>query len=155
MSVPTNPPNPADLSPLERLQAITDRVEGGDASVLPEPRQEPDAHHPDVWPRHGGLDLPAQAAWLNLLAGPNLLLRESVERKLEEMRAELTGDDPTPLRQLLVERVLACWLQTAYVDAVSAGVKEATPAQRAAALRIQKGCHRRHLQTIQALATMR
>jgi hypothetical protein len=44
----------------------------------------------------------SQAAWLQLIAGPNLLLRESVERKAEQLRAELAGPEPSPLEGVLV-----------------------------------------------------
>ena len=45
------------------------------------------------------------------------------------MKDELCGDAASPLDRLLVERVTASWLQTAYFDALvaqAAGANEAT-----------------------------
>jgi hypothetical protein len=41
----------------------------------------------------------------------DLLAQEAIPRVLEQMRSELEGEDPTPLERLLVERVVATWLQ--------------------------------------------
>ena len=42
--------------------------------------------------------------------------REALPSKLELLRDELTGKNPTPIERLLVERVLACWLQVQVAD---------------------------------------
>ena len=80
----------AETEILERLQALVKRAEQGDESALPELRAALDTN-PWIWERYGDLARQSQAAWLQLIAGPNLLLRESVERKAEQLRAELAG----------------------------------------------------------------
>jgi hypothetical protein len=143
-----------DSSVLERLQRLLRRAEQGDESSLPELRA---ALAVNEWAikDYGDLGRQAQEAWLQLIAGPNLLLRESVARKAEELRRELAGPDPTPLERLLVDRVVASWIQTYYADAVYAQLKAATPAQHTAALRRQSGAQQRYLQAIKTLATTR
>src|SRR6516164_1103310 len=113
---------------LERLQRLVERAEKGDASVLGELRVALDAN-PWVWERYGDLAQQSQAAWLRLVAGRNLLLLESARRKAEQLRAELAGPAPSPLERLLVERVVACWLQVHYADAAYAQLKGTNPAQ--------------------------
>jgi hypothetical protein len=54
-------------------------------------------------------------------AGTNGVIRESVNRKLEELRAELAGESPTPLERLLVERVVATWLHLHHLEMAYAG----------------------------------
>jgi hypothetical protein len=139
---------------LERLQALVKRAEQGDESALPELRAALDAN-PWIWQRYGDLARQSQAAWLQLIAGPNLLLHESVERKAEQLRAELAGPEPSPLERLLVERVIACWLQTQYADAAYAQQQNPSPAQHTAALKRQAGSHQRYLYAIKTLATVR
>jgi hypothetical protein len=56
---------------------------------------------------------------------------------------------------LLVERVVACWLQVHYSDAAYAQMKGGGPAQHAAALRRQDSAQRRYLQAVKVLATVR
>ena len=139
---------------LERLQSLVKRAEQGDESALPELRAALDAN-PWIWQRYGDLAQQSQAAWLQLIAGPNLLLRESVERKAEQLRAELAGPGPSALEKLLVERVIACWLQVQYADAAYAQQTSPSPGQHTAALKRQAGSHQRYLHSIKTLATVR
>jgi hypothetical protein len=95
-------------------------------------------------------------AWLELVAGPNLLLREALERKLAELKADLAGPAPSKLEELLVARVVAGWLQVHYADATYAQLKgNATPAQHSAMQKRQTAAQHRYLQAIKALATVR
>jgi hypothetical protein len=139
---------------LERLRKLVQRAEGGDEAALPELRVALDAN-PWCWERYGDIGRQAQAAWLGLLGGKNLMLKESVGRRAEQLRAELAGPEPSPLERLLVERVVSCWLQTSYADAAYAQLKGATPAQHAAALRRQNSAQQRYLQAVRALVTTR
>ncbi len=144
------------LLPVDRLRRLVERAQAGDQGVLPELRQALDAE-PAVWRQYGDLAAQAQAAWLRLLAGPDLLLQESVERKLAELRAELAGPEPSRVEQLLVERVAACWLQTMYADALYAQAKgpEATPAVLRELMKRQESSQRRYLAAIRQLALVR
>jgi hypothetical protein len=144
----------AETEILERLQALVRRAEQGDESALPTLRAALDAN-PWIWERYGDLAQQSQAAWLQLIAGPNLLLREAVERKAEQLRAELAGPEPSPLERLLVERVVACWLQVQYADAAYAQLQGPNPAQHSAALKRQAGAQQRYLYAIKTLATVR
>jgi hypothetical protein len=148
----TTPPKQDEI--LERLQQLVRRAEGGDETALPELRVALDAN-PWCWQRYGDLAQESMAAWLQLIAGPNLMLHESTRRKAEQLRAELAGPQPAPLERLLVERTVSCWLQTHYADAAYAQLKGATPAQHTAALRRQNSAQQRYLQAVKALATVR
>ena len=139
---------------LERLRRLVERAEQGDASVLGELRAALDVNA-WAWQDYGDLGRQSQAAWLQLIAGSNLMLHESTQRKAEQLRAELAGPSPAPLERLLVERVVACWLQTHYADASYAQLKGTTPAQHTAALRRQNSAQQRYLQAAKALATVR
>jgi hypothetical protein len=138
---------------LERLRLLLRRAEQGDEAALPALGLALDAH-PEIWQRYGDLGRQAEAAWVQLVCGPNLLLRESLSRKLEELRAELAGPSPSPLERLLVARVLACWLQVHYADTAYAQLKAASPAQHSAALKRQNSAQQRYVQTVRALATV-
>jgi hypothetical protein len=147
------PPNP-DPEALARLQNLVQRAQQGDESALAELQQILDAH-PEIWQRSGDLAAQAQAAWLRLISGPDLLLRESVQRKLEEIKTELAGTDPSPLEKLLVERVAATWLQGHYFDAVYAAVKVNSSDQHRAIVARQHGAQRLFLQSVKMLVTVR
>jgi hypothetical protein len=150
----TPPKQDGEDQVLERLQRLVQRAEQGDESVLGELRAAL-AVNPWVWQRYGDLAQQSQAAWLQLIAGNNLLLREATQRKAEQLRAELAGPKPSPLERLLVERLVSCWLQTNYADAAYAQMKGNSPAQHTAALRRQNSAQQRYLQAVKALATVR
>jgi hypothetical protein len=139
---------------LERLQRLVERAEQGDASVLGELRAALD-RNAWIWERYGDLAQQSQGAWLQLIDGSNLMLHEATRRKAEQLRAELAGPAPSPLERLLVERVVACWLQTNYADAAYAQLKGNAPAQHAAALRRQGAAQQRYLQSMRALVNIR
>jgi hypothetical protein len=149
----TTGPKPKD-EVLERLQRLVERAERGDESVLGELRAALDVNA-WVWERYGDLAQQSMAAWLQLIAGSNIMLHESTRRKAEQLREELTGPEPSPLEKLLIERIVSCWLQVNYADAAYAQMKGNAPGQHAAALRRQNSAQHRYLQSVRALATLR
>jgi hypothetical protein len=104
----------------DELLALTDRAQKGDKTALPDLRQL--LKEPALVDALGGdLAKQAQLALINKFSGENLMLRESVTRKLELMRNELAGPNPAPLERLLIERIVACWLHLHHLEMVYAG----------------------------------
>jgi hypothetical protein len=112
---------------------------------------------PSVWQEYGDLAAQAQEAWLQLLAGTDYLLAESVRLKLGALRQELSAEGASPLEKLLIERVIACWLQTHYADALYAQAKgpHSTPSVRQELMKRQDSSQRRYLAAIKQLALVR
>jgi hypothetical protein len=104
-----------------------------------------------------GGDLARQAA-LSLIegaAGENLAFKEALTRKLDLLRAELSGPNPTPLERLLVERVVACWLQVQDADVRYAQRKNLSLEWGDYYQRRMDRAHKRYLSAIKTLATVR
>jgi hypothetical protein len=110
-----------------------------------------------MWHAYGDLAVQAQAAWVNLTAGPDLLLHESLQRFAEQMKSDLAGDDPSALERLLVERVAATWLQVNHADAAYAQAKGpgATVAVMTELQKRQESASRSHLAAVKQLALVR
>jgi hypothetical protein len=139
----------------KQIEALAARAQRGDAKALARLRPIFDAS-PAVWEACGDLAAQAESAWVEMIAGDQLLLDEAVRRKVANLREELGGPAPTPLERLLVERIAACWLQVQYFDV--------RYAQSAGELGIQWGEHyqrrqdraqRRYLAAIRTLAQVR
>jgi hypothetical protein len=130
------------------------RAEQGDQSVLPELRKALDADA-RIWQHYGDLALQAEAALIKLASLPNLLLGESLVRKLHDLKKELGGDSPSPLERLLVERVTATWLETNYFSALMTQAVNAGEARMRLIERHHDAAHRRHQAAIKTLATVR
>jgi hypothetical protein len=140
----------------ERLAELVQRAQQGDVTVLPLLREALEAD-PTVWQEYGDLAAQAQEAWLQLLAGTDYLLAESVRFKVAAMRQELGAEGASPLEKLLVERIVACWLQTHYADALYAQAKgpQSTASVRQELMKRQDSSQRRYLAAIKQLALVR
>ncbi len=144
------------LRPLtaEQIQQVIERAERGDRTALPDLQCILDAY-PQVWQQAGDLAAQVQAAWIKIVAGDNLLLEQAVQRQLQEMRQELDGGSASPLEKILIERIVACWLQTQQADAATAQSHSNAPAVHALLLRRQESAQKRLLQATQRLAMVR
>ncbi len=108
---------------MAELQDLVERAKSGDRSAVPRLREYLD-RNPQLWRNSGSIAVQAQAAWINGTVGPDLHLRECMSKQINEMKAELCGDSPTPLEALLVERIVTCWLHLGYLEAREAQFPE-------------------------------
>ena len=137
-------------------QALICRAEKGDATAL-EPLRRLLDEQPHIWRTHGELARDAEASWLQLAAGNNLVLRESLKRKMDELRAELTEDAASPLERLIVDQVVIAWLQASHGHTTCAQLLSAEPTSAHLALvqKRQESSQRRLLLAAKQLATIR
>jgi hypothetical protein len=138
----------------EELQLLVARARNGDPEVLPRLRAILD-ERPELW-RHGA-DLAgyAERAWIELISGQDGYLKESLVRRLLVFRTELCPGPATPLEQLLVDRIVVCWLMANYADVAYAQGKNYSLPQGKYALDRQDRAHRRLLAAIAALTSVR
>jgi hypothetical protein len=138
------------------LQQLVERARKGDASTLPALRKMLQASPGFVEVCGGDLARQAEHSLLNAATGENLSYREAVLRKMELLRAELAGPDPAPLERLLVERIVACWLQLHYLDIRLAQNETKLTMDQVEFLEGRRDrAHRRYLSAIKTLATVR
>ena len=139
---------------MQELETVLRRAERGDLSVLPELRRLLD-ETPRIWRMSGDLGQQAEAALVKLAGGNNLLLCESLMRKLAEMKDELAGPAAPPLERLLGQRVALTWLQLSYFDTLLAQAAGAGEARLRVIQQQQDAASRRHLAAVKMLATIR
>jgi hypothetical protein len=150
----SDPPGLSEALATQELEQLVLRAEQGDKDVLPALRQALDAH-PEVWQNYCQLGAMAEAAWLQMMAGDNVMMFESWRRQVEQLKAEVAGESASPLERLLAGRVGAAWLQVQCADAGGVVVQGGRPADEATALRRQDAAHRRLLGAIKTLAVVR
>jgi hypothetical protein len=134
---------------------LVDRAKKGDEAAVPALRKW--LENPAIVDRLGG-DLARQAerSLLDVACGTNLSFREAALRKLELMREELAGPNPTPLERLLVERIVACWLQVYCADTrLAQGEAKLTMKGVEHHEGRRDRAQRRYLSAIKTLATVR
>jgi hypothetical protein len=102
-------------APLDTLAKLVPAANSGDPDALAQLRQVLD-EHPEVWRHVADLAQHAQRAQIDLAAGKDQLLRESLVRRLDELKQDLRRDSDDPLEALMVERIAISWLRAAHAD---------------------------------------
>ena len=103
------------------------RAENGDESALSEVRDFIDTKAPEMWGIWGDVAENAQRRWVKRISENNPMAQEGLKRHLSEMKSELAeGREPSPLENLLIDRIAVCWLQlydieTGCIDALRGG----------------------------------
>jgi len=133
------------------------RARDGDATVLPKIRGALDGS-PRLVELLGDLAETAQRVFVEMLAGKDLLMREAVMCRVDQIRSEVAGPSPSPLEALLAERIALCWVHMQYADMIYVqNVKggDATYRLLSYLQDRQDRCHRRLLSAVRALAQVR
>jgi hypothetical protein len=104
----------------------------------------------------GNLAKRTEQALVSAVAGKDLAVREALTYKLDLLRQEMAGPTPTPLERLLVERVVACWLQVQYADIrLAQQERELNLSQAECHQRSRDRARRRFLTAVRTLALVR
>jgi hypothetical protein len=98
----------------------------------------------------------AEQAFIKRVSGADPLIKEALPVKLKAMRGDLCGPSPSALEQLLVERIVACWLQLQHAEIVYArNLGNLSNPQSEYHQRRLDRLHRRYLSSLKSLAQIR
>ncbi|MEX2170055.1 MAG: hypothetical protein WD851_12160 [Pirellulales bacterium] len=111
--------------------------------------------NPQNWQLLGDLANTAEKLLFQRVAGQDQLALESLRRKAAALREEISAPEDTPLVKLAVQRVIACWLQLQYLDAVEASSPQWTPTQATQWTRRQESAERRYQVALKSLGLAR
>jgi hypothetical protein len=142
----------AEPPEIDRLDWLLQRARQGDQDVLLELRSWLDQS--GVWKRVGDLNQQARDAWLRLIAGDDLVLRESILRKTDDLKRELAPSQPTATERLLVGRIINNWLQLHYAELAGTQALNKSKLSEFWARR-QSRAERAYLASLGALTTLR
>ena len=145
----------AEQAVVAQLQELVAEAKRGNPKILPKIRQFL-REHPQLGQHFGNLAGQVEAKWIGLLAGKNAVIRESLTRRVNELRLKLGDRDASPLEKLLVERVVTSWLMTRYFDSAVLLATENIPPTQARFLQQQLDrAQKRHIEAVRALAEVR
>jgi hypothetical protein len=122
------------------------------------------ASSPEVIGRASDVGRRAGRTLAHTAAGGDPLTEEALYAKLDTMRAEIAGEDPTPLEVLLTERVVSLWMLTTLLEVLIAtqyrrnvgdGPERLSPSYIIQQSRILESATRRYLAAIKELARVR
>ncbi len=155
---------------IAELRALSEKVEAGDKEARKELRRLVRASSPEVIGRASDIGRRAGRVLAYTAAGGDPLTEEALYAKLDAMRMEIAGENPTPLEVLLTERVVSLWMFTAllevlmsaqYQKRLSNGAERSSRSSRSSPSyiiqqsRILDSATRRYLAAIRELARVR
>lgn len=139
---------------IDSLRATVDLARRGVKEVLPRLRKMLD-EHPELVGDYNDLARRAQHAWLQLF-GKDLLAQEGTARQLDAWRKDLAESRASSLEKLVIQRIVACFLQTVYFDAREAVGQDIEPREMAAfRLKRQAQAHQHFLSAVKSLSDLR
>ena len=152
-----------ELEPkLARLQALSKEAEGGDKEARKELRRLVRDSSPEVIAEASGIARRAESMLAKTISAGEPLMHEAIQERMRQMRAEIAGEDPTPLEVLLTERVVAGWLLVEVLEGLIAAqyhrdvnAHRVPPGHIIQQSRILESATRRYLAAIRELARVR
>jgi hypothetical protein len=151
-------------SRLEELRVLSDKAEAGDREARKELRRLVRFSSPEVIGRAADIGRKAARTMVQTAGGGDPLTEEALYAKLDAMRVEIAGEDPTPLEVLLTERVVSLWMLTTLLEVLLAsqyrrdaggGLKRLSPPYLIQQSRILESATRRYFAAIRELARVR
>jgi hypothetical protein len=157
---------PADgtKAKLGELRALSKRAQAGEKGARSELRRALRSSTPEVIARASDIAKKGQRVLIGTAAGGDPLMEEALAARLDIMRAEITGENPTPLEVLLTERVVSCWLLVELLEALTSAQlqtgehmkdKRVSDSFLRLVLKWQESANRRYLSAIRELARVR
>jgi hypothetical protein len=148
------PPWPSDAELTRRLKALAARANSGDPEALVLLRDVLD-RLPHIAAHIGDLAKQTEAMWIELLAGQDVLVRESIRRKLSQLKAELLGKHPTAIERILVDNIASSHLADQHANVLASADTSASATATAMRLKRAESCQKRLMQSIKTLALVR
>jgi hypothetical protein len=149
---------------IAELRGVSKKAEAGDKEARKELRWLVRSSSPEVIGRASDIGRRAGRTLVGTAAGGDPLTEEALYAKLDAMRAEIAGENPTPLEVLLTERIVSLWMLSAllevlvsaqYQKTLSDRTKRSSPSYLIQQSRILEGATRRYLAAIRELARVR
>ncbi len=144
----------SDKKVIKEFSASVRKAQEGDTVALANVREalkKPGV--PDLL--RGNVAREALSALVKVYAGTNPVAREAVLCKLDEMRLELSGPNPSSLEKFLVERVLATWLHLHTIEAAYASKESMSLTLGQYYQKTMTAAQKRYLAAIKGLAEVR
>ncbi len=148
---------------LAALQTLSERVEAGDKSARKELRKALRESAPEVIFQASDIGRRGQWALIKTVAAHDPLTEEALLARLDLLRAEVAGPNPSPLEVLLTERICSLWLLIEVLEMlVSVQLLADLPREQRSPMpflqhifKWQESANRRFLSSIRELARVR
>jgi hypothetical protein len=140
----------------QELQHAIERAHEGDEAALLVIREHLAARDDGYW-RLMDYARVVQSGQVRRYIGPGLFPQEVIKERIKRLRKELQGPEPSPLEDLLIERIISCWLHVNYAEDECAGAAAGDVNLDLAEYKQKRldRAHRRYISAVKALAQIR
>jgi hypothetical protein len=149
---------------LRELRILSDKAEAGEKGARRELRRAVGESAPEVIAQASDIVRKGHKMLIGTAAAGDPLMEEALTARLNLMREEIAGEDPTPLEVLLTERIVSCWLLVELLEALTSAQlqtgehmkdKRVPDSFLKFILKWQESGHRRYHSAIKELARLR
>lgn len=147
---------------LKELEALSNQAKDGDKEARKKLRRMLRASSPEIVARCSDFARRGQWVLAETMAAGDPLMEEAILRRLDLLRAEIAGPEPTPLEVLLTERIISAWLVVEVLETLlnaqlktGKGNPRTPPSYLKFIIGWLESYHRRYLAAIKALAQVR
>jgi hypothetical protein len=147
---------------LSEIQDLSDRAQDGDKDARKELRRTLRTSSPEIVALCSDITRRGQRIVIKTIAADEPVMEEALAARMDLMRAEIAGENPTPLEVLLTERVVSAWLVIEVLEALmNAQLQTGDKAQRCPPSYLKfiigwlDSLHRRYLSAIKEIARVR
>jgi len=113
------------------------------------------SRNPHVWQRIGDLAAVAERAWTDMIANGDALSAQAIRRQLEAMRIELSEGSSTIMERLMVDSILATWLEVTFLRSLDANGRDRSVTQASLLIKRQESAQKRHHAALKDLMAFR
>ena len=143
---------------LAKLKELSAKAEGGDKAARAELRKAVRESSPEIVREASDIARRGQWGLIKTAAAGEPLMEEALAARLDLMRRELGGPEPTPIEVLLIERVVSSWILLKLLELLNSAYLTSADKQQVPHsfakfyLDWQEKVHRRFLSVIKHLA---
>lgn len=146
--------SPADPKDRESLEQLVQKANQGDAEAIQALRRLLD-ENVEVAKKLGDLAWNVETSLIAKIANGNSLGIEAIRRQVAQLREELAGDTPSPIERLLVDQVVAVYLEGQYLQLKQTDSPGTTQGRATLHMKRLESSQKRLMKALKTLATVR
>ncbi|PQO40372.1 hypothetical protein DTL21_00065 [Bremerella cremea] len=105
--------NNPELPTLEEFHRLVRLSRKGDDDAAEE-LQRIVRHHKDIWDPYADLNRHVEATLIEMISGGEVVLKESLRSKVDDLKDSIRGKADNPVDALLVDQIMISWLELRY-----------------------------------------
>lgn len=105
--------NNSELPTQEEFHRLVRLSQKGDDDAAEE-LQRIVRHHKDIWDPYADLNRHVEATLIEMISGGEVVLKESLRSKVDDLKDSIRGKADNPIDALLVDQIMISWLELRY-----------------------------------------